>query len=193
MNWQMYAAVAAIALLMFMLLLRLFRRSRKTARVNYQRRDFLFSPEERFFYNALRDAVGENYAIFGRVPVDELIAPRTGHTRQALPEAWEALAGRCFQFVLCGLPDLAVACAVELREHTLPGRKATDRGDPLKTVCEAAGLPLVRFEAGPVYEEVEIREAIGRAVSKEPIFAAETSMGSGRREPRFSGFDNLDL
>ena len=193
MNWQMNAGIAALVLVLLLLVLRVFRRSRKTARTSYQRRDFLFSPEERFFYKALLEAVDGDYAVFGRVPVDELIAPRIGNAAQTLPEAWEALAGRCFQFVLCSLPDLAVACAVELREHAMPGKKPPERIDPLKTVCDAAGLPLVRFEAGPFYENSEIRGAIAQAMIREPLFVAEPATPSGRREPSFSGFDNLDL
>lgn len=180
-------AAIAVALLVF----RGFSGRRgKSARPGYQKRDFLFSPEERLFFAALKQAVGEEYEIFGRIPAREVVVPRLGSGRNPPQDELDDLAGHYFPFVLCDKADLSIACAVQLQEHAFAGKKSAAPVDPLRPVCQAAGLPLVHFEAGPLYDAHEIREAIAAAVRKEPLYVIESD---GRREPRFSGLENLEL
>jgi len=189
MNW-ISAAVAAAILLGFLLLLRVIR-SRRSARASYTRQDFLLSPEERLLFAALKQAVGDHYAIFGRIHVTDIIAPRATAGTDA---AWDALdeAGEVyFPFVLCKLSDLSIACAIQLVQHKVPGRKTKNTADhPLKDICAAAGLPLLRMEASPFYDRHDIRQAIAEAVRKEPLFISETD---GRKEPTIAELEKLDL
>ena len=163
----------------------------KPSKAGYQKRDFLFSPEERLFLVALKEAVGEDYEVFGKVRASDILSPRPASGRNGATEDNPLLGERSFAFLLCSKPDWAVACAVELHDHALPGKKpAPQAPDPLKTACLAAGLPLVPFEVGPWYAPHEIKEAIAQAVRKDPIYLTESD---GRKEPRISRLDNLDL
>ncbi|MFM2005375.1 MAG: hypothetical protein RLZZ09_1030 [Pseudomonadota bacterium] len=189
MNW-ISAAVAATILLGFLLLLRVIR-SRRSARASYTRQDFLLSPEERQLFTALKQAVGDHYAIFARIHVTDIIAPRATTGTDA---AWDALddAGEVyFPFVLCKLSDLSIACAIQLVQHKVPGRNVKNIADhPLKDICGAAGLPLLRMEASPFYDRHDIRQAIAEAVRREPLFISETD---GRKEPTIAELEKLDL
>lgn len=165
-------------------------RGGKAGRTGYQKQDFLFTPEERLFYTALKQAVGEDYEIFGKIRASDLIAPRPSARGNPSPEELEVLSEHHFAFVLCNRSDLAVACAVQLQEHFQGGRKSQRQPEPLAPACHAAGLPLVVFAAGPWYDLNELRETIAQAVRKEPLYVAESH---GRREPRISGLENIDI
>jgi hypothetical protein len=163
----------------------------KPSKTGYQKRDFLFSPEERLFLVALKEAVGEDYEVFGKVRASDILSPRPHSARGNAAEDHPLLAERSFAFLLCSKPDLSVACAVELHDHAIPGKKPQPQApDTLKAACFAAGLPLVPFEVGPWYAPHEIKEAIAQAVRKEPVYLTESD---GRKEPRISRLDNLDL
>jgi len=189
MNWLILVGIAALAALV--LLIRSSSKSSEKARKSaYRKQDFLLSPEERVFFLALKQAVGEDYDIFARIPVIELIAPRDDGTSHSAQKTLDRMADRCFDFVLCDKTDLSVACALELHEHALSGKRQAAPADPLRAVCDAAGLPLVRIEAGPLYDAAEIKDAIASAARKEPLFLTESD---GRKEPRISSIEDLEL
>ena len=186
MNWTAIGWGAAF--LLAVLILRKLMKSGKSARISYQKRDFLLSPEERQFYAALHQSVGEDYAIFVKIYIEDVISP---HATSGADAAWDALEEEYFPFVLCNKSDLAIACAIQLIQHRIPGRKPGNMPDnPLKTVCQAAGLPLARLEAGPFYDHADIRQAIAEAVRKEPLFITESD---GRKEPSISSLEKLEL
>jgi hypothetical protein len=189
MNWTLVGGIAAIILILFALR-KLSGKRGRAARQSFVRKDFLLSPEERLFFRALKDATADRYEVFVRVPVEAALAPRGLAGRDAGAEEFEAIAGLPIPFLLCHQADLGIACAVQLQEHGYAGRKSAEPADPLKPICQAAGLPLVRFEANPLYDAREIREAVAAAVRKEPLYVTESD---GRKEPRFSGFENLDI
>lgn len=189
MNWATLGGLAATAILI-VLFRALFGR-KKNARPGYQKRDFLFSPEERLFFSALKQAMGEDYEIFGKIPAQDIVSVRPNPNKPNAEDALEAIADQHFAFILCDKADLAIACAVQLREHGFGGKKkSAPPMDPLKSICHAAGLPFVVIESAPLYDAHEIKEAIAAAVLKEPLYVVESG---GRREPRISGLENLEI
>lgn len=189
MNWSPIAWAAGLLLLGFVIWKLVH--ARQPSRASYTRQDFLLSPEERQFFHALRLAVGEDYVIFGRIRIIDIIAPRSIAAVDSAWDALEALGEEHFPFVLCRQSDLSIACAIQLIQHKWPGRKARDAAEhPLKTICTAAGLPLLRLEAGPFYDRNDIRQAIAEAVRKEPLFISETA---GRKEPTIAELEKLEL
>jgi hypothetical protein len=189
MNVWIPAGIAA-AVVLFLVIKAVFGSTGRTARTSYQKRDFLFSPEERFFFTALEQAVGENYEIFGKIPVGDILLARHPGSRNDARRAFQEIGNRRFTFVLCSKTDLTVVCALQLEERSFSGRKSRKLVDSLPAICETAGLPLVRFEAGPLHDPQEIREAIAASVRKDLLYLAEPD---GRKEPSFSNLENLDL
>ncbi len=188
-GWLPYLLPVAI-LLVFLTGVRLLR-TRRSTRTSYTRQDFLLSPEERQLYKALRQAIGEDYAVFGRVRIDDIVTPRAATGTDAAWDALEQLGEMHFPFVLCKLSDLSIACAIQLVQHKLPGRRGRELAEhPLKTICAAAGLPLLRMEASPFYDRHDIRQAVAEAVRREPLFITETD---GRKEPTIAELEKLEL
>ncbi len=163
--------------------------SRRTQRITYQRQDFLLTPEERQCHAAILQAAAEDYIVFAKIRVDDLIMPRSHAKTEWAWSELQNLEDTHFPFVLCHKNDLSVACAIQLIQHRTH-RKSPEAQEPsLKTLCQAAGLPLVRLEAGPFYDTLDIRQAIQEAVKKEPLFF---SPSDGRREPKISDPGKID-
>lgn len=161
---------------------------RKSVRTSLQKKDFVLSPEERQFFAALNHSIGEDYVIFAHLRVEDLITTRVPSCHD---KALLELADESFPFVLCRKSDLSIACAIQLIQHRMAGRTSpTPPEAPLKAVCQAAGLPLVRLEAGPFYDHIDIRQTIAEAVRREPLFITSTET---RREPTISNLERLEL
>ncbi|MFO1417749.1 MAG: DUF2726 domain-containing protein [Methylotetracoccus sp.] len=190
MNWPIAISVAVIIACILLLWL-LFRSRGRGARVSYQTNLVLFSPEERVLFGVLNQAVGDEFAVLGRIPVGEIIQPRRGAPAAALRRAFDELGESVFEFVLCARKDLSVACVVQMLDRGHGAKRAQDHDDgALRSLCEAARLPLVRIPASPFYEVAEIREAVRDAIRDEPFLAPPID---GRKEPRFSSIEGLDL
>ncbi|MFN5744550.1 MAG: DUF2726 domain-containing protein [Methylococcaceae bacterium] len=189
MNWFMLAWTL-VALLTVGVFLKLIRTGR-SSRNSYQRQDFLLSPEARHLFKALQQASGEDYIVFGNIRVDDVITPRFSGGGDPIWDALETTNDSHFPFVLCNKSDLSIACGIQLKRHKPGASPSHDRtSNPLKAICVAAGLPLVRLEAGPFYDLDDIRMAIAEAVRKEPLFMTEADV---RREPSISELGKTDL
>lgn len=187
MNWLIVAVVAALIVLP--ILVKVFSRNGgKAAKHPYQKHTALFSPDDRVFYRALKEAVGYEYEIFGKIRVADIVLPKKGSSRDDARLAFSPIAGRHFDFVLCDKNNLTVACAIQLRDKTNPAKQAEDQKNPLKTVCEAVALPFVRCDIKADYSIPEIREKLQSALRKEPFFLTETD---GRKEPRISNIEDM--
>ncbi len=183
MNWQIIAIIAALIALLILFKLFTSRGGGKLARHPYQKHAMLFSPDEQAFFRALKEAVGEEYEIFGKIPAGDIIVPK----RDGAGKASASLDGRHFDFVLCDKTALAVVCAIQLQDKTHPSRQAGE-SDPLPLICENLGLPLVRFHVQADYETGEMRERLQKAMVKEPFHWMETD---GRKEPRISNIEDM--
>ena len=149
---------ALIAVFVVVLVLaRLKGASGGTAVADYSKKRTLFSPAERSFLGVLEQAVGDEYRVFGKIRVADVLEPRHGMSRSARQSALNRISAKHFDFVLCARGDLSIACAVELDDasHNEAGRR--DRDAFLAAACESAALPLLRVPAERTYAIEEVR------------------------------------
>lgn len=188
MNSWMLAGAILVAL--FFLLKLIFASGGKVARVSYQKRDFLFTPDERAFLNVLDEAVGSTHRIFGKIPVADLLIPRNLDKDPEARRIFDEMEDRRFSFVVCDKDSLTIICALQLDDVT-PGDKSKKRGgDPLLSLCEGAGLPLIRVSSHNLQDPSSLRELIQSSIKQDSLFTVESD---GRREPKFSNFEGLDI
>ncbi len=128
----------------------------------YEQRGPLFSPAERSFYGVLQWALGEQYAVLGKVRVADVLAPQRGLSNSARQTALGEIQAEHFDFVLCRRDNFNVEIVIDLDEspYHQPNRQA--RGRLLEQVSASAGLRLIRFPAQETYSVREIREAISQ-------------------------------
>lgn len=182
MTWQMIAGIAALIVSVY-LLQRFAGRGGKLSRHPYQKNVALFSADDRAFFLRLKEAMGEDHEIFGKIRVDDIIIPK----QDTYPEGDDSpITGRHFDFVLCDKKTLAVACVIQLHDKTQPDHRAEP--DPLHAICDNLGLPWARFQAEADYSIEEIRGKLQQTMAKEPFHYLETD---GRKEPRISNIEDI--
>jgi ssDNA-binding Zn-finger/Zn-ribbon topoisomerase 1 len=128
----------------------------------YQKSEVLFTPAERSFLGVLRQAVGNNAAIFGKVRVADVVEPKSCLGRSARQKAFNKISAKHFDFLLCDKEDLSVACAIELDDGSHNSKRRQERDGFLKGVCEAAGVPLIQIPAKSAYVISEVRSLLPR-------------------------------
>ncbi len=181
MIWILVAAVIGVNALYFWLK-RSERRKAGLKGFLYQKSDALFTPAERSFLGVLKDAVGDNAAIFGKVRVADVLEPKSGLGRSARQKAFNKIAAKHFDFLLCDKEDLSVACAIELDDASHNSNRRQERDEFLKGVCEAAGIRLIKVPAKSGYAIEEVKRLLPRhLVASEPVDVDKTIATSIRK------------
>lgn len=130
----------------------------------YQRIDALFSPAELRFLMALDGALGPNYRIFGKVRIADLAAVRPGLNAKARQAAFNRVACKHFDFVVCSSGECAPLCAVELNDSSHATSRAKRRDAFVAAVCKAIDLPLVTVAAARSHDATALQKLITDAV-----------------------------
>jgi ssDNA-binding Zn-finger/Zn-ribbon topoisomerase 1 len=161
MTW-IIVAVVIVAVALFLLA----KRSEKGKSIQetflYQKSEALFTPAERSFLGVLKQAVGNNAAIFGKVRVADVVEPRASLGRGARQKAFNRISAKHFDFLLCDKEDLSVACAIELDDGSHNSKRRQERDEFLKEVCKSAGVPLIQVPAKSAYAISEVRSLLPR-------------------------------
>lgn len=168
-------ALAVLALLAFALAVVITRREGSAA--EFERRRALLEPDERLFYEALREAVADRAVVLVKVRAAAVLQPRAGTPRRRRRRAERRLSGRQFDYLLCAPGDMRPLAAVEL------GHDRRYRPDPvLPAACESAGLGLVHVEAEGDHSAERLGAEL-RPWLERPMAAAGEVRPDGRREP----------
>ena len=138
-------SIIAIVTILAMTCLALFQHSRKRKHSTYKMGPPLFSPAERSFLGTLDQAVGGTYRVFGKVRVADVLAPSNETDSKRWRAAFNRIAAKHFDFVICSVDDLKIVCAVELDDSSHGSKLRTARDAFLAEACEQSGLPLLRI------------------------------------------------
>lgn len=148
------AALSVVAVLVVIIFL--WRRRR---RLRFRRQEYIFSNAEYRFFNHLVEAVGDDYLVFGKVRIADVLTPDDRLSGKAWWRAFTAISSKHLDFVLCR-QDASIVCAIELddRSHNKPER--LERDALVDAACTQAGLPLARFAVSRRYEAADIRRTL---------------------------------
>lgn len=138
-------------------------RGKRRRAPRYRQADALLTPPEREYFAALVEAVGPRGHVFAKVRLADLLTP--AEAGAAWRTAFNRIAQKHVDFVVCDRATMRVLCAIELDDSThltRPDRR--ERDGFLEEACRGAGLRLVRTpvkrEGWSVGEVVEgMREA----------------------------------
>ncbi|MDO9194204.1 MAG: DUF2726 domain-containing protein [Undibacterium sp.] len=147
----------------------------------YLREPQLFTDAERAFLHVLEHAIGDEYRIFAKVRVADVICVESGLAPRIKRIASNKIRAKHFDFILCNKADLSVVCAIELddRNHQKKNREEHDKF--LASVCERVFLPLVKIPAKEGYPITHLRNSILAAIGIPDATAIATpSQRSGR-------------
>ena len=125
----------------------------------YTRIAALFTPAERRFLQALREALPPEVGIFGKVRVADVLEPSSFLGKRHWRRQFWKISSKHLDYVLVD-GDARILCAIELddRSHLKTDRMRRDRF--LNAACRSAGLPLLRFPVRSSYDLAAIRQQI---------------------------------
>lgn len=120
----------------------------------------LFSPAERSFYGVLSQAIKDDTTVFGKIRIADVVNVKTGLNRKNWQIAFNRIAKKHFDFVLCSKDDLSVLGVVELDDKSHNSKKQKERDRFIEGVCKASGIVLFRFDVRAGYKISEIRSVL---------------------------------
>jgi len=147
---------AVVALWVLVKLLRWW--LRRPEEFPYEPQEALFTPAEAAFLRVLDEAVGDDYRVFGKARVADVIRVRQGLDQATWQAAFNRIKSKHVDFVICCPADLSVRFLVELDDSTHQRADRIERDRFLDAAMDAAGVSLLRI---PVSRSYSVREIAG--------------------------------
>ena len=146
------------ALLLFALFAR-WLRGREPA-FPYEPAEAVLTPAEIAFYEVLLEAVGEDFDIFAKVRLADVIVVRPGLPNNYRMRAFNRISAKHLDFVLCDPESYVVIGVIELddRSHLRENRRVRD--DFIDGALEAAGIPILHTPAQRRYLASKLRDQV---------------------------------
>ncbi|WP_350283515.1 DUF2726 domain-containing protein [Nitrosomonas sp.] len=120
----------------------------------------LFTAAEWLFYSSLIRAVDDQFLVFGKVRIADVLNPDHRMNKSDWHRAFNRISSKHFDFVLCDRITQSIIAVIELddRSHLLPSAIARDSF--VNQICKESGLPLIRFRVSSSYPITFIRSEI---------------------------------
>ena len=143
----------------------------------YKPRSCFLSQSERSFYEVVRRLVGNDYVVFAKVRLTDLL------TVPAATTAWQRHFGRIAEgdvdFLICDVKEMRPRMVIDLQEVAHVSAKQKDRDLFLDDVFAAVGVPFVRVRARSAYGQPELRQILSALlVPRKAIVPPAVEIGS---------------
>ncbi len=144
------------------------RHSGKAVDFPYESCQVLFSPAERSFLGVLEQAVGDDFQIFGKVRLNDVIRVQKGLPRAAWQAAYNRIDRKHIDFVICKRDDFSIVAGIELDDKTHARKDRVERDGFLEQAFAATGISLLRFPARKGYVLEEVKSQLSAVCSPSP-------------------------
>ena len=127
----------------------------------------LLTPAERAFFLVLQRAVGEDYQLFAKVRLGDILQVKRGVEGKRRYAAFGQISSKHADFVACDPRTFEVVGVVELddQSHERPERRRRDLF--FDAAMDAAGVPVLRVPVQRTYPVKELREWVREAFGEE--------------------------
>ncbi|MBY7921526.1 DUF2726 domain-containing protein [Vibrio fluvialis] len=183
---DMKLLLGLVALIVIYLILRPKKSGEAYPLTNYYEYDAhknLMSIAELSFYHALNKAVGDEYLIFAKVRIADVLKPKKNlYHRSEWQKAFNRISSKHFDFVLCDPKTMAICKVIELNDssHQKPDRVRRDSF--VQVACATADLPLIMIDARRSYQLSELKSQVEENRSTEPSFPEIESIYATRED-----------
>lgn len=133
----------------------------------------LFSAAERSFLGVLQQAVGAEYAVFGKVRIADVVNVKPSLNRSVWRKAFNRINAKHFDYVICSITDYSVVAVVELDDKSHNQRERKERDKFIVELCRVVSLPFLQVPAQRAYSINAVKEeflcAIGRGLQDSQV------------------------
>jgi hypothetical protein len=132
------------------------------AELAIQRKSRLLCPAERSFFECLNNALNDEYYIFTKVRMLDIVEPSPAANRIQTRGLYQGYSEECLDYVLCKKLDLSIFGVVELEnfEKQNDPKVREQREKKVSDLCKAANLRLFYFDIRQDYKDMDIRRLI---------------------------------
>ena len=130
------------------------------SKLPYEKQPALFTPAERSFLGVLEQAVGNQFRIMGKVRLGDIVKVKAGLDNKERQSAFNRIQSKHVDFIACDPNDLSIQFAVELDDKSHEREDRQDRDAFVDKVMEAAGIPIIHFQAKRAYVVQEVRDTL---------------------------------
>jgi hypothetical protein len=128
----------------------------------YRAKRYFFSKAERSFFGVLHQAAGNQYAIFAKVRLSDLLYVKKGtESRQG---HFNRIQSKHVDFVLCDPEQVRPALVIELDDASHGRSKRQKRDAFVDRSLTAGGLPILRVPAKRNYDSNGLAQSIRNAI-----------------------------
>ncbi|QSV15467.1 DUF2726 domain-containing protein [Photobacterium ganghwense] len=131
-----------------------------TTDTQYQPIKRLLTPAERSFYGVLSTCLKDDYLIFCKVRIADVIKPVSGLNRSEWQRAFNKISSKHLDFVICDKKDLSILCAVELNDSSHEKATRAKRDAFVSKSLESAGVSFTEFSAKKSYSISDVSERL---------------------------------
>lgn len=131
----------------------------------YQSRASLLSDNQRQFYNALLQVVGDNTQIFPKVRLADIVNPPPS-SPQSFRIHWQRVQRRGVDFLLCTPANMAPVLAIRLETRAERKRRRQTGPDVLDDVLDMARIPMLRVEIEERYDPARVARDIRASLAQ---------------------------
>lgn len=163
-GWGIWGSLLIIVILLAGLAL--WRRAIKHADLVIQRRSRILNAAERSFFECLTNALSDDFYIFTKVRVLDVVEPSPVASRIEKLSFYQRFAQQSLDYVLCKKHDHSIFGVVELEnfEKRSSPKDKKGRDQLVSDVCKTANLRLFYFDIRQDYQGMDIRRLVtGRA------------------------------
>jgi len=125
---------------------------------DYKRRNFFLTRAEHECYDALIQAVGQEYLVFAQVHLPTLLDNKV--VGQNWNAAFRHISQKSVDFVLCDKAYISPKLAIELDDKTHERPDRQDRDREVERILKGAGMPLLRLENHGKFNPQDLAEKI---------------------------------
>ena len=133
----------------------------------YVSRKVLLTPAEVNFYHSLKNSIpAENYRIYAKVRMADIVDVRKGLDRGQRSSAFNRIVSKHVDFLLCNPKTSAIYAVVELDDSSHQKAAQMEKDQFKDETFAACNIPLMRFPAKKAYDISEIRKKINTAFGR---------------------------
>ncbi len=131
----------------------------------FKKKDMLFTEAEKRFLGVLDHILSDQFRIFGKVRVADVLSVASGSNRKEWWGAFNKINSEHFDYVVCDAGSNLIRAGIELDDSSHTKKHRQTRDEFLARACQAAGLPLIRIPVRKEYSISDIRSRLSEALS----------------------------
>lgn len=129
----------------------------------------LFTNTEKKFYRVLLEAVGDEFVVFGKVRIADIVRPKKGLNKESWNKMFWRTSSKHIDFYLADPRTIQPIVLIELNDRSHEKKDRASRDVMVEKIMKSAGIPLLWIPAQKQYNPHKLRETIREAAQSRKL------------------------